>query len=242
MGVCAKLKTTLSADFEVGDITKVKKMTAAAYAPSRRRTKCVIAATLVWLLLVPVFSWAFKVTMSAKFDGEDKPLVIGATNLPEGTELMVTVQRTESGYMAQGKTRVVNGGTFRAGPFSQKGAPLNPGTYAVSVSSTIASLQPSSVRSVMGQGGSNLEGPLVKPALAGNQVVEWEGALKLGSGQVLPEKDRAGRAEAAKEKHEWRVESCKDICNLEQRARRGDASFKWGQCHTKCLANFEQRK
>ncbi|PWB82136.1 MAG: hypothetical protein C3F08_00415 [Candidatus Methylomirabilota bacterium] len=71
----------------------------------------------------PVF--AFKATMSAKVEAADKPVVIGTTNLPEGTELMVTVKRSESGYMAQDKTRVSNGG-FRVGPFSQGGRSVEP--------------------------------------------------------------------------------------------------------------------
>ena len=58
--------------------------------------------------------------MSARLEGDEMPLVVGATNLPDGTALIVTLQRKESRYMAQAKTGVTSG-AFRAGPFSQEG-------------------------------------------------------------------------------------------------------------------------
>ena len=78
------------------------------------------AAVLALLLLPSVASWSFKVTMSARLEGDEMPLVVGATNLPDGTALIVTLQRKESRYMAQAKTGVTSG-AFRAGPFSQEG-------------------------------------------------------------------------------------------------------------------------
>jgi len=129
-----------------------------------------LATFAIVILATPV--WALKVSMSAKVEGGDKPVVVGATNLPDGTELMVTIRRTESGYTAQDKTRVAKG-AFGAGPFSQKGGPLNPGVYTIEVSSPLASLQPPFVRSVIGREGSNLEGPLAKQLKFGGKVVEY---------------------------------------------------------------------
>lgn len=49
--------------------------------------------------------------MAVKAEGGDKPVIAGTTNLPSGTELMVTLQRKESKYMAQDKVKV-KGGSF----------------------------------------------------------------------------------------------------------------------------------
>lgn len=77
--------------------------------------------------------------MTAKPDGKDKPTIVGTTNLPDGIELMITLSRKENQYLAQDKTKV-NGGTFRAGPFSEKGVGLNPGTYTLEVTTPLAEL------------------------------------------------------------------------------------------------------
>ncbi len=202
-----------------------------------RRSLAIVA---VVLLATPV--WALKLTMSAKVEGDDRPVVVGATNLPDGTELMVTIRRSESGYMAQDKTRVSKG-AFRAGPFSQKGGPLNPGTYTIEVSSPLASLQPPSVRSVIGREGSNLEGPLAKQSKFGGRVVEYQVSFTVGAGKVSPEKDRAARAQTAKDKHEWWLKSCKDNCNLVQGvARKRGEPFDWDRCYAKCLSEEPKRE
>ena len=49
---------------------------------------------------------ALNVSLSAKTEGGSKPIVTGVTNLPDGTDLMITISRTESQYMAQDKVKV----------------------------------------------------------------------------------------------------------------------------------------
>ncbi|HXX80751.1 MAG TPA: hypothetical protein VEI46_04330, partial [Thermodesulfovibrionales bacterium] len=51
-------------------------------------------------------AWGLNVTISVKTEGRDKPVIVGTTNLPDGIELIVTIRRKESSYMAQSKTRV----------------------------------------------------------------------------------------------------------------------------------------
>lgn len=206
-----------------------------------------IVIMLTSILIVAVPALAFRVTMSAKTEGGDKPTVIGVTNLPDGTELMVTVKRGESGYMAQAKARVSNNG-FRAGPFSQQGAPLNPGTYIIEISTPIAAVQPPAVRSVIGQDGSNLEGPLVQAStfggkVIGGKVIEYQTSFTVGSGKSSAEADRDARAQANKEKHEWWLKSCKSRCNIvEGVAKNRGERFDWDACYTKCLAEEPQRR
>src|SRR5687767_3086828 len=122
----------------------------------------------VILALAPSAVGALNVTMTAKTEGGERPTIVGTTNLPDGIELMVTIRRKESSYMAQDKVRV-KAGAFRAGPFSQKGAGLNPGTYALEVSSPGARLQPPQTWPVIGNDGAKLQGPLVKKSPYGGE-------------------------------------------------------------------------
>jgi len=50
----------------------------------------------------------------------------GATKLPDGTTLMLSLLRPASGYMGQTKVRVASG-HFVSERFSANGNPLNPG-------------------------------------------------------------------------------------------------------------------
>lgn len=200
----------------------------------------VVAVLTAILMATPV--WAFTVTISAKVEGDGRPTVIGATNLPDGTELMVTIRRPESRYMAQDKARTSNG-AFRAGPFSQKGGSLNPGVYTVEISSPIAAVQPPAVRSVIGHEGANLQGPLAKRSTFGGKVVEYQMSFTVGGGNVSSDRDRATRSQADKDKHEWWLKSCKSNCNLVQGvARNRGEPFEWDRCYAKCLAEEPSRK
>lgn len=78
-------------------------------------------------------------------NGNDKPAVIGSTNLPEGTELMLTIARKDIGYMAQAKA-YVSAGKFQAGPFSNRGTALSPGSYTIEVLTPYVAVQPATVR------------------------------------------------------------------------------------------------
>ncbi len=85
----------------------------------------------------------------------------GKTNLPSGMELMIALGNPNISYAAQDKVKVSNG-TFTTATFSNKGSALPPGTYSLSIQSPMASVQPQSVRDVIGARGGNLTGPFVK--------------------------------------------------------------------------------
>jgi hypothetical protein len=127
------------------------------------------ALVLAVLLLVSAHASAFTVTMIAKAEGDDKPTIVGTTNLPDDIELMITLSRKENEYMAQDKTKV-NRGAFRAGPFSQKGIGLNPGTYTLEISMPMAELQPPATWPVIGNDGAKLQGPLAKKSKYGGKT------------------------------------------------------------------------
>jgi hypothetical protein len=176
---------------------------------------------------------ALEVAFTISIHGGDKPVILGRTNLPTGTELMVSLRRKESAYFAQEKVTIKNG-QFRAGPYVQKGGPLNSGRYLVDVSSPLATLQPAPVRAVIGQKGENLHGSASKGAL-GERVVAFSQGIEVG-GSVSQVKDAKARAQDKKDRHAWWMESCKSKCTLAQgAAAKRKETFDWSQCYLQCL-------
>ena len=200
--------------------------------------------TLACLLLFIIAgqSWALTVTIEAKSDGTDKPSIAGTTNLPDGISLMITLRRKESGYMAQDKA-IIKGGSFRAGPFSQKGTGLNPGTYLLEVTMPLASMQPPPTWPIIGNDGANLQGPFVLNSKLGGKVIEYRTIFKVGDGQTSIKKDQSSSAEFQTDTHAWWLQSCKDTCNITQNiATSKNQSFNFERCYYKCVADEPKKK
>ena len=89
-----------------------------------------------------------------------RPTVTGETNLPDGTEGIASIQSKTTKEEGSDKF-TVQGGRFEAGPFSDGGKGLAPGNYTLDVTIAIAQVQPPQVKTVIGQNGENLRGPLV---------------------------------------------------------------------------------
>ena len=142
------------------------------------------------LCLLSNAAHALNVTLSVKNEGDGKPTIIGTTNLPDGIELMITIARKESRYMAQDKVKVKSG-AFRSAEFSQNGSPLNPGKYIVEVMMPSAAVQPPMTWPVIGNEGSKLNGPLVKKSPYGGKIIEFKAPIIIGSGQTSSERDKA---------------------------------------------------
>jgi hypothetical protein len=102
---------------------------------------------------------------------EGKVQIVGETSLPNGMQLMLDLVNTSADYFAQDKV-VISAGTFRSAAFSSRGAALPAGTYEVSVSSPLPSLQPASVRSAVGENGELLSGPAVVEE-GGKRRIHW---------------------------------------------------------------------
>jgi len=195
-----------------------------------------------FLLLSSAQASALTVTLTAKAEGGDKPAIVGTTNLPDGIQLMITLLRKESQYMAQDKATVKNG-AFRVGPFSQKGVGLNPGTYTLEVTMPLASLQPPATWPVIGKDGAELQGPLVQKSRYGGKIVEYKTAFKIGGAQSSPERDKAARVQSEKDRHTWWLESCKDTCSMTQNlARKRNEPFDLDRCYYKCVADEPKKK
>jgi hypothetical protein len=111
-------------------------------------------------------------TITITVEKPSRPTIVGTTNLPDGTELMITVRRIEVTYLAQ-STVIVSGSHFRSEQFDQSGHDLPSGTYTVEITMPIAEVQPDRVKAVIGRDGENLAGPLVKSAAFGLIVIEY---------------------------------------------------------------------
>ncbi|WP_263772848.1 hypothetical protein [Propionivibrio soli] len=185
---------------------------------------------------------ALNVTLVAKADRGSKPTITGVTNLPDGIDLMITISRKESQYMAQDKVKV-KAGTFRSAEFSQKGNALNPGKYTIEMSMPIAAVQPPNTWPVIGNDGAKLEGPLVKKNSFGGKVVEYKTSMVIGSGEASSERDNMAREQEQKDKHEWWLRSCTDTCRMTQgiAQKRGEA-FNWDRCYYRCVADEPNMK
>ncbi|GEL48472.1 hypothetical protein CHO01_35880 [Cellulomonas hominis] len=111
-----------------------------------------------------------ELAMNVVLNEDGSVSVTAQTNLPDGTELGSSVFQ-EGGFIAQDSGTLQNG-AIAFGPFSDKGNPVPPGTYEVSVTMPIARNQPDDVKAVIGDAGENLTGPLVtEESITGDAVV-----------------------------------------------------------------------
>jgi hypothetical protein len=96
---------------------------------------------------------------------DQRPIIIGQTNLPPGTILMVTlvnpINQGGDGYLAQLTSSVQANNIVRFGPFTKDGKKLSPGVYHAMISTVMADLQPQEVRPFFGVNGERLTGALV---------------------------------------------------------------------------------
>jgi hypothetical protein len=145
--------------------------------------------------------FAFAVTVTAVAQGDPtKPTVVGTTNLPAGTELIISVIRRERGYNAQAQSVVQTNGTFSGGPFSEKGARLAPGVYQIKVLMPVSAGQPASVTSIIGDRGRNISGPLVRSGPAGlGKIVEFKTSLTVSGKARGLDDDKAKKQQKADE-------------------------------------------
>ena len=104
---------------------------------------------------------------------------------------MITLSRKASNYSADDKVEVA-GGRFRSQKFSQKGSDLNPGRYSVEVLMPFPGVQSAGVRSVIGERGEELTGPLVKHEELGN-LVKYVSTFQVGKRPTRRRTRRRGR-------------------------------------------------
>lgn len=135
---------------------------------------------------------ALDVVIKVILTREGMPWVLGTTNLPDGSILLVSVSRQEAAYSVQRKA-VVSNRRFTAGPFSQKGGAIPPGDYDVEVVFGTAKSQPSDGREVVGESNEKITGSLVRESSTG---ITARRLIRLNhGGAASPELDRRTREE-----------------------------------------------
>lgn len=153
---------------------------------------------------------AYQPVMEIFAEDPTRPVFHGRTNLPDGAELMLTLTRPESGFMAQTKMSVASG-AFVTERISQGGSPLNPGTYKLEISMSLAVLQPAAVRAVVGEHGERMSGPLVTPSAISpeEQVFDYVKTIQLG-GPANAASDAAAKAKSFADLRDWMARGCTD--------------------------------
>tara|TARA_R110000796_G_scaffold149535_1_gene266344 strand:+ start:20087 stop:20683 length:597 start_codon:yes stop_codon:yes gene_type:complete len=107
-------------------------------------------------------------------------MVEGESNLPDGTQLRIVVEREISRVRWQARTQVENG-QFVAGPFGS-GSGLPDGGYDVRVEVSEGSVQPVAVQARIGHEGQHLAGELVSQSRHGlGQVATYSQRFLVGS-------------------------------------------------------------
>jgi hypothetical protein len=151
--------------------------------------------------------------MSTKIQGGDKPIVIGKTNLPEGTAILVSIERKNGSSGENSKVKVSHG-EFRAGPFLHKGKVFKPGMYTLKVIVPFAPTQPSLVQTVIGGHGEKLQGSLVKSGSLG-KFVRFRSIFRIGS-KVSDGKYKMAIQKDKKYRYDCLFENCNDNDVIDQ--------------------------
>jgi hypothetical protein len=151
-----------------------------------------------------------QVELSPDVQGDVRPTIRVAANLPDGMKLLVRVTRKESAFQSE-TSIVVQSGRFEVGPLSQGGEDLNPGTYNLEIVSAPFNDQPDAVRALMGRKGEELRGPLTR-RYAGATSVRLLTTFQIGPAGN-PELDEARRAQVKLSQTRWWRKNCTDICS-----------------------------
>jgi hypothetical protein len=193
------------------------------------------------LTLISSAASAVTVQLSAKTEGGDKPVVVGKTNLPPGTKLMVTVSRKESSFSAQTSPTVSEDGTFRSEQFSQRGSPFNPGVYQLEIITPMAAVQPAATKEFMGADGAKLQGPLVTRSVLSGKIITYKTKFSVAGGAGSAKADQATRIEDKAARHAWWLQSCKGICTVTASAS-ASTPEPYGKCYARCLSKEPKKK
>jgi hypothetical protein len=150
-----------------------------------------------------------------------QPVVHGATNLPDGSELIVSLSRPESGYTADSKVTVQDG-SFTTERFSAGGEPLNSGIYTIEISMSLAALQPEQVQAVIGDHGQKMTGKFVTTSPVGEPVFDYKIEQQLG-GAPDALLDGIARSKSNEALTRWEAQSCASITDyVNEKIKSGD--------------------
>jgi hypothetical protein len=136
-------------------------------------------------------------TFRIETNGTRRPTIVGETNLPDGTDLMISIDSRTTRYNA-GSKALVQGGLFESETFSKDDSGLEAGQYTAEVSMPVAFVQSQSVRTVIGEKGENLKGSLVEQGNLGVTVSRKQPFQLKADGSIVLAENKAGLATAQK--------------------------------------------
>jgi len=119
----------------------------------------------------------------AKTTQDGRILINGTTNLPNLTNLLISIENKALDFGAQDKVNVSNG-HFSAGPLGPTTG-LTDGHYTIEVLMPLPSTQPETVQAIIGKQGQHLTGQLVKDTEWGGKIVEKSISYSIGSSESI---------------------------------------------------------
>jgi hypothetical protein len=136
-------------------------------------------------------------TFRIETNGTRRPTIVGETNLPDGTDLMISIDSGTIRYNASSKA-LVQDGHFQSETFSKSNSDLEAGRYTAQVSMPVALVQSQSVRAVIGEKGENLKGSLVEQGNLGLTVSRKQPFQLKADGSIILAGNTKGLATAEK--------------------------------------------
>jgi hypothetical protein len=100
----------------------------------------------------------------------DRVVIKGESNLPDRTQLLISLENKSIAFRAEEKTAVMNGAFSVTLPAPAEG--LKTGNYGLKAVVTVAAGQPENVQTVIGKQGQHLSGLLAKNISWGGRIVE----------------------------------------------------------------------
>jgi hypothetical protein len=121
----------------------------------------------IYFLMLPVSVYAADIEyINAQVIGNKKPKVKINTNLPDGLELAVDINKIGGGY-ADGYNIKIKNGEVLTNEFTKDGGPLPSGEYMVMILTAGAAFLPENIQKIIGENGENLIGPDVRDSSVG---------------------------------------------------------------------------
>lgn len=136
-------------------------------------------------------------TFRIETNGTRRPTIVGETNLPDGTDLMISIDSGTTRYNASSKA-LVQGGHFQSETFSKDSSGLEAGQYTAEVLMPVALVQSQSVRAVIGEKGEYLKGSLVEQGNLGITVSSKQPFQLKADGSIVLAENKTGLATAEK--------------------------------------------
>ena len=128
------------------------------------------------------------INIEVKTTQDGRIVINGTTNLPDLTNLLISLENKALGFSSQDKANISNG-HFSAGPLGQTTG-LPDGHYTIEVLMPLPSTQPATVQAIIGKQGQHLTGPLAEDTEWGGKIVEKTINYSIGSSESIAKEEK----------------------------------------------------